>query len=199
MRLVVGLGNPGEKYRFTRHNLGYMVVDKFIRDKTSKEETEKGWKNDKYGNSLKFSLGIELDQGVKEEIILIKPQTFMNASGEAVSYYLRKLKLMPEDIIVINDDVDLPLGKIRIRKGGASAGHRGVQSIIDLLKSPEFIRLRLGVGRGKEGYRKGVEKFVLSRFSQTDAGEFKTMIKKASRILEELLEEGLEKVSNKYN
>lgn len=199
MRLVVGLGNPGEKYRFTRHNLGYMVVDKFVRDKTSKEQTEKGWKSDKYGNSLKFDLQLELDQKVEEEIILIKPQTFMNASGEAVSYYLKKLKLMPEDIIVIHDDFDLPLGKIRIRKGGASAGHRGVQSIIDLMKSPEFIRLRLGVGRGKEGYKKGVEKFVLSSFPQKEAGEFKNVIKKASRILEELLEEGLEKTSNRYN
>lgn len=208
MKLIVGLGNPGEKYESTRHNLGVMVVEHFVKDATSEKQTEKGWSEDKFGKSRMFNLEMEI-KGTKEKILIIEPQTFMNGSGFSVNYYHDRLNIDPSDIIVIHDDIDLPLGKIRIRMGGASAGHRGVSSIIDHIKTDCFVRIRLGVDRGKldakihredrNMHRRKVEKFVLSPFTQKDAGEVKKMIKKASQAIFSLLEDGLEKTANRFN
>ena len=208
MKLIIGLGNPGEKYQSTRHNLGFMVVEHFVKDATSHFKTEKGWKDDKYSRSKVFKTSLDF-KTKKEEVIVVKPQTFMNGSGFSVHKLTTDNQMLIADLIVIHDDIDLPLGKVRIRLGGASAGHRGIQSMIDHLKTDQFIRVRLGIGRGKLDakkptqhknlHRHQVEKFVLSLFTKNEERAVKHMIKKSSEALFSLLSVGLEKTTNRYN
>ena len=135
MKLIVGLGNPGAKYQQTRHNLGFMVLDKLGEKLTPVEKTF--WQESKKFNALLLKT---------EKAILMKPQTFMNASGIAVAKVANFYKIKPQDIWIIHDEVDLPLGKTRIRLGGGTAGHRGIESIIKQLGHDQFIRFRLGIG-----------------------------------------------------
>ncbi len=151
MILVVGLGNPGEKYANSRHNLGFTVVDELARKILPLAKTE--WQFDKKSNA-------ELVK-VNPQLILAKPQTFMNASGLAVSRISQYYKISTPDIWVVHDEVDLPLGKMKIRIGGAAAGHRGVESIIQQLGANQFTRFRLGIGHPSSD---SVEKFVLEEF-----------------------------------
>lgn len=191
MILIIGLGNPGPKYQNTRHNVGFMVLDKFARKILSLKETL--WEFNKKFNSLLV---------VKPNLILAQPQTFMNASGEAVAQLTNFYKVDHDKIIVIHDDVDLPLGKIKIRIGGASAGHHGVESIINKLGTDQFARVRLGIGRPRAGVIKGskdVEDFVLEKFQEGEAGELKKMIKKAVSALELVLKKDITVVMNRFN
>ncbi|MFH1840669.1 MAG: aminoacyl-tRNA hydrolase [Candidatus Shapirobacteria bacterium] len=169
MILIVGLGNPGERYQHTRHNLGFGVVDELIKNYPS----------------------------VGKQFIFLKPQTFVNASGFAVAKAANFYKIAPKDIWVIHDEVDLPPGKIKIRLGGGSAGHRGVSSIIEKLGTERFVRFRLGIGHPKELDDKhlSVEKYVL----QSDARLTKKLIKKATQAVIFALEKGLEKAMNRFN
>lgn len=200
MKLVVGLGNPGEKYKSVRHNLGFMVVE------------ELGKKMD----DGKWKMGVEdrrwkLDKKFKSEILkiadllLVKPQTYMNNSGMAVKLLSTVYRLPSTDIIIIHDELDLPLGKIKVRVGGAAAGHHGVESIINTLGTDQFIRVRLGIGnlRTQSGEHKGqtigAEKFVLEPFMPKEKTAVKHMIKQAIKALDLLLEKGLEKAQNQYN
>ncbi len=130
MKLIVGLGNPGLKYKYTRHNIGFLVLDKLA--------GKNKWRLDK-------KLSGEICLIKADDIVLLKPQTFMNNSGLAITAALTKYRLSLSDIVVIHDDKDLPFGKIKISLNSGSAGHNGVQSIIDQLKSKNFQRLRLGV------------------------------------------------------
>ncbi|KKR33297.1 MAG: Peptidyl-tRNA hydrolase [Candidatus Gottesmanbacteria bacterium GW2011_GWC2_39_8] len=197
MKLIVGLGNPGVKYESTRHNIGFMVIDELLNDLTPKKKSV--WTNEnKYQGKM-----VRID-----DLLLLKPQTYMNRSGGSVALVKNFYKIEFEDIIVLNDDIDLPLGKIRIRKGGASAGHNGVKSIIDHLASPEFIRVRFGIGRGmlslgksdaKNMHRQSVEQYVVSLFYENEAGEARKMIKRGVEAVETLLKDGLEKAMNKFN
>jgi len=191
MYLIVGLGNPGEKYVKTRHNVGFMVLDKFARKILPLKETL--WEFNKKFNSLLV---------VKPDLILVQPQTFMNASGEAVAKLANYYKIDHDKIIVVHDDVDLPLGKIKIRIGGASAGHHGVESIINKLGTDDFARVRLGTGRPRAGIIKGskdVEAFVLEKFREGETGEVKKMIKKTVAALELVLEKDITIVMNRFN
>ena len=138
MRLIIGLGNPGEQYQKTRHNLGFLVVKKIAQKKEIVFRLESMYE-------AKFAEMGKLDNRIK----LVQPQTFMNESGRAVGKIKNYYKVDSEDIWVIHDDVDLELGKIRISLGGTSAGHKGIQSIIDHL-GPEFWRVRVGVGRDEK-------------------------------------------------
>lgn len=200
MKLIVGLGNPGGKFEYTRHNIGYMVVEKFVKNKLSLFPSLKAWKKEE-----KFSSDIcKLDA----DTLLAKPYTYMNLSGLAVVRLLNYYKINSSELWVVHDDIDLPLGKIRIRRGGASAGHHGIESIIKELGESNFVRFRMGIGRGKldvvkstdvNMHRRGIEKFVLSKFGRSEGGDMKNLIKKGSEALEITLKEGIEKAMNRFN
>lgn len=199
MKLIVGLGNPGDKYQYTRHNIGFMSVEKFIKDRLPSAVTKNAWKDEE-----KFSGKI----CKLEDCIVVKPQTYMNRSGISVLSLVNFYKINLEDIWVVHDDIDLPLGKIRIRKGGGSAGHNGIESIIANLHSPDFVRFRLGIGRGKLDrehtadhnlHRREVEKYVLSLFRDSEASDVKHLIKSAVEAFEIALKDGIEKAMNRFN
>ncbi|MGB9911544.1 MAG: aminoacyl-tRNA hydrolase [Microgenomates group bacterium] len=189
MILIVGLGNPGEKYQNTRHNLGFMVVEAIAKKFLSLKQTN--WEEEKKFNSLILR--------VPPNILLVKPQTFMNSSGMAVKKMANFFKIEPENIWIIHDDIDLPLGKIKIRLGGGSGGHRGVESVIEQLGTDKFIRFRLGIGHPGRGKDSVVEKYVLQEFDVNQKSEIKKMIKKTVKAVEVGLKEGIEKAMNKFN
>jgi peptidyl-tRNA hydrolase, PTH1 family len=180
MKFVVGLGNPGEKYLGTRHNLGFEVVDELVRRMELGE-----W-------SIENKLKSEIIK--TPEIILVKPQTFMNNSGQAVKLIADYFKINPEDIIIVHDDLDLMLGTIKVRVGGSAAGHHGVESIINSLGTDQFTRVRVGIGNDQShgGEHNRVhfeaEKFVLEPFNQGESSKHKQAIKLAMEALEKLLE-----------
>lgn len=178
MKLIVGLGNPGDKYLRTRHNIGFMVVDKIadIKDVVLRLENEFKAENGDFGT---------LDERTK----LAKPQTFMNDSGEAVSKMRSFYKIDSEDIIIVHDDVDLEFGKIKVVLGGSSAGHKGVQSIIDQLGTDQFWRIRVGVGRSDVI---ATEEWVLMNFSKEDQEELNKIIDKTSNFVLESLSKGIQ-------
>ena len=189
MKLIIGLGNPGEKYEQTRHNLGFIVMDELARKMLSLAKTK--WvENKKFNSQLSI---------INSQLILVKPQTMMNASGYAVAKLTSFYKVKPEDIWVIHDDVDLPLGKMKIRMGGAAAGHHGVESIIQQLGTDKFVRFRLGIGHPGRGSDKLVEKYVLRRFDINETSETKQMIKKTMEAIRVALNDGLEKAMNEFN
>lgn len=200
MKLIVGLGNPGEKYKYTRHNIGFMVVEKLAKELLPVGRSEKAWKGEGKFSAEICKLG--------EDLILAKPMTYMNGSGSAVRLLKNFYKLAVSDIWVVQDDIDLPLGKIRIRRGGASAGHHGIDSIISDLHDSEFFRFRLGIGRGRLSvtrntdqnlHRREVEKYVLSLFSDQEGGEMKKIIKRAVEALDIALKRGIDKAMNRFN
>jgi len=200
MKLIVGLGNPGEKYQYTRHNVGFMVVEKLAKELLPVGRSEKAWKEDKKLKGLICR--------VSSDILLLKPQTFMNRSATAVIPLVNLFKIKPADVWVIHDDIDLPLGKIRIRTGGGSGGHNGVESIIVSLHTADFVRFRLGIGRGKLDsgkstdsnlHRREVEKYVLSPFKESEGGEVKKLIKNGVFALKTALEKGVESAANRFN
>ena len=136
MKVIVGLGNPGEKYAKNRHNVGFIILDKWVEDRGLQ------WKFEKKFNAEVASEG---------EVLFVKPQTFMNSSGEAVSKILNFYKIPPENLLVVHDDVDLQIGATKRQIGRGSAGHKGVESIIeDALGTPQFWRLRVGVGKSPD-------------------------------------------------
>jgi PTH1 family peptidyl-tRNA hydrolase len=185
MKLIVGLGNPGEKYKNTRHNLGFMVVETLGQMKNVE------WKMDKKSNS---QLAV-----INSQLILAKPQTMMNASGWAVAKLASFYKVESKDIWVIHDDIDLPLGKIKIRLGGSAAGHHGAESLIRQLGTDQFVRFRLGIGHPGRGSDRLVEKYVLRDFDVNEKSEVKQMIKRAVEAIKVALDEGLEKAMNRFN
>lgn len=158
MLLIIGLGNPGKKYEKTRHNVGFMVLDKLRAD------LELG----SWAVNKKYRAEVTEGKIGKEKILLVKPQTFMNNSGQAVATAVKFYKIKPADIWVIHDDLDLPLGKIKIQRNRSAAGHHGVQSIIDALGTQDFVRFRVGIAPAKPTKKSGAD-FVLSKFSPTEA------------------------------
>ena len=200
MKIIVGLGNPGEKYLETRHNIGFTTLDYLLKKYESVKESS--WEENKKTKSQIKKLSVR-----KIPTLLAKPQTFMNNSGMAVSLLIQYFKVKPEDLIVIHDDLDLPLGKIQIRFGGGSAGHNGIESIIDTIKTDKFLRIRMGVGKpiridGSKFVQKrhqSIEHYVLENFSDGEHQEVRTMIKHVQKNLELLLEHGIEAFMSKYN
>jgi len=189
MYLIVGLGNPGEKYQNTRHNLGFMVVEEVARKFLPLKKTK--WEEDKKANALILR--------VPPDILLVKPLTFMNASGKAVAKLASDFKLQASSIWVVHDDVDLPLGKIKIRKGGSAAGHHGVESVINELGTEKFVRFRLGIGHPGRGSDALVEKHVLRELDVNERGEIRKMIKQVVKAVKTALEKGLERAMNEFN
>lgn len=200
MKLIIGLGNPGEKYINTRHNLGFEVVGNL-----GKKLDQRDWKLE---NKFKAEILKQVEyagQDDGEHLVLVKPQTYMNNSGMAVKLVADYFKVKPEDIIIIHDDLDLMLGKIKVRLGGAAGGHHGVESIINAIGSDQFIRVRLGIGNLKShsGEHKRVafnaEHFVTEEFLPIEHSKVKHMLKQAVGALELLLEKGLEVAQNQFN
>src|SRR5579872_3143964 len=204
MKLIIGLGNPGEKYEKTRHNVGFMALDQFLKDFESEKETV-------WTDSAKFKSDIAeitwqhkketpgtIPHG-EEKIILAKPKTYMNDSGLAVGLLVNFYKVSPEDVWILHDDVDFPIGSMRIRLGGASAGHRGIMSIIEQLGTDKFYRFRLGIGRPGESEHSGVSHYVLDTFTHEDHSKIRELLKRASKALQMGLEKDLESAMNKYN
>jgi len=185
VNLIVGLGNPGERYRNTRHNLGYRVVD-FLAGRDKKEfKPGKG----------EF-LFCETEVG-GERVYLIKPLTFMNSSGVAVAEAIDNLNLGIENLLVVCDDVALPLGKIRIREKGSDGGHKGLRSIIYQLSSIDFARLRLGIGDTPENV--DLEEFVLEDFKPEEKEKTNQMVEKAALVVENIVMNGIEDSMNRFN
>jgi len=203
MKLIVGLGNPGAKYERTRHNIGFMVVEKFLKDFEPVRNTF-------WDNSIKFKSDIvriewQPQHGALEKVILAKPKTYMNNSGLAVSLISQYLNIPISDIWVIHDDIDLPLGNMKIRFGGGTAGHHGVESIMEKLGSDKFWRFRLGIGVGSQKLEvgnqklKNVEDYVLGMFTGAERGKIKDLIKRGAKAIEMGLEVGLEAAMNRFN
>jgi len=179
MKLIVGLGNPGPRYRNTRHNAGFLVLDLLAQR-----------------HGLTFRKGKQAEEARWEGRWLLKPLTFMNLSGSAVQAYATKLRLAPTDILVIHDDLDLPLGRLRFKTGGGAGGQKGVADIAARI-GPGFHRLKLGIGRPPEGWK--VENWVLSRFRDDEADLVEKVIGHAADAVEMALENGLEAAMNRYN
>ncbi|NCF75140.1 MAG: aminoacyl-tRNA hydrolase [Xanthomonadaceae bacterium] len=169
MKLIIGLGNPGKKYEKIRHNAGFIIID----------ELQKKWKFPEFKFNKKFNSEISKEN---YELLLVKPQTFMNRSGEAIYRVINFYKFPPKDIIVIHDDLDIEIGKYKISVNLPSVGHKGVQSIIDNIGTQEFKRIRIGVekfgGRKNRGNISG-ENFVLQNFKEEE-------IKKIKKLVEEI-------------
>ncbi|MBM7855212.1 PTH1 family peptidyl-tRNA hydrolase [Desulfohalotomaculum tongense] len=182
MKLIVGLGNPGPEYSQTRHNVGFMTVDRLAEE--LKAEVNK--------NKFKALIG-EAQIGC-EKILLVKPQTYMNLSGEAVGMLARWYKLSAEDIVVIYDDMDLPLGKLRIRPQGGSGGHNGMKSIIAHLGTEKFARIRIGIGRSEDSI-----KHVLGNFSTEEMKQIDSVISDAVKAVHVLVCRDVNTAMNKYN
>lgn len=204
MKLIVGLGNPGEKHEKSRHNFGFLVVENFLKTFESAKNTV--WDDNK---KLKSDIAqIEWNSQKKksvEKIIIAKPKTFMNNSGMAVSLIANYFKISPSDIWIIHDELDLPLGAMKIRLGGGGAGHHGIESIMESLSTDKFWRFRLGIGHTKA--HSGVAKakfsdateFVLGNFSGQEKSKVKVTLKKAVKALETALEEDLTRAMNQFN
>lgn len=184
MKLIIGLGNVGAKYMFTRHNVGFMLVDKIAMD-----------------NSVTFKENSKLKSLIAkftadEEIMLVKPTTYMNLSGEAMRAVIDYYKISPEDMIIVYDDLSLNLGKIRFRANGSDGGHNGIKSIIQHLGSKNFARLKIGIGPQPPIPS---EAFVLQNFDKDSLEELKSVLKVSEEAIDFYFKNGIEKTQCKYN
>ncbi len=193
MKLIVGLGNPGRIYAENRHNIGFMCLHHF------------GKTQDIKFNKSVSQARIGTGEVAGQTIILARPQTYMNSSGDSVSRLAKRFNIGTADIIVIHDDLDLPLGKIRIRHGGSSGGHKGIDSIIARLGSRDFTRIRIGIGRPflnnvlPENEEATIVDYVLSNFTPEETKIVDEVIPRVSEVILSLLAEGLTTTMNKYN
>ncbi len=184
MRLIVGLGNPGRRYRVTRHNVGARVVEALAR-RHGVTLREEGWAD----------VGALTLDGVR--VLLARPQTYVNVSGTAVADLRRRHRVPLPHLLVVYDDLDLPLGQIRLRAGGGHGGHNGMRSIIDALGEQGFPRLRLGIGRPPAGVDPA--DYVLGRFDRTEAALVDAAVERAAEAVEMFVREGIERAMSAFN
>ena len=185
MKLIVGLGNPGEQYRTSRHNLGFLVLDQLA---------------GQYGISLQkraFDAFLGKGRVGSGAIILAKPQTYMNLSGSAVQKLVEYFKIDVENLIIIHDDLDLPFQTLRLKKGGGDGGHRGLASIIKHLGSPDFLRVRIGIG--KPIRKTMVESYVLAPFSEDETIVLPRLIEQTCEAVRETVLVGIESAMRNYH
>ena len=193
MKLIVGLGNPGRVYAKNRHNVGFMCLRHFAKTQ--------GMRFDKKQGQARIGTG----EVAGSKVVIARPQTYVNLSGQSVSRLIKKFNINLNDLLVIHDDLDLPLGKIRIRQGGSSGGHKGINSITADLDSQDFVRIRIGIGRPTivEGDTQTKEAeiiaYVLSDFTPEEKQVITQVIPIASEAIYCLLTEGLAVAMNKYN
>lgn len=194
MYLIVGLGNPGEKYKNSRHNVGFIVLDEIF---------SSGWHADKYGNA---------DILNNESGVYVKPKTFMNNSGVSTKFFAAKLKISTENIVIIHDDIDLPFGAMKVVFDSGPGGHNGIKSVAEQLGTQKFVRVKIGIAptnsegkaiKPKSGFfessSSAVAKYVLKDFSKGDLEKIKEMSKKIKDCLDTIIREGREKAMNKFN
>ncbi|PLS68732.1 MAG: aminoacyl-tRNA hydrolase [Cyanobacteria bacterium M5B4] len=181
--LIVGLGNPGPKYDRTRHNVGFMAVDHLsLIEKISLSPHKK----------------FQGDFGEGGQLRLLKPSTFMNLSGQSVGAVVNWYKLAPEDVMVIYDDLDLPLGKIRLRKSGSAGGHNGMRSIISHLHTQDFPRLRIGIGTSDRAQQETVD-YVLGKFTPQESAILLSVLDLVGKCLQMVQKEGIDKAMSIFN
>ena len=184
MKMIVGLGNPGKEYENTRHNIGFMIIDEYAKCYNINNFKTKfnGLFSKIYRNG--------------EYFILLKPLSFMNLSGTVVSKFANFYKIKPEDILIIHDDLDLPVGKIKIKSKGSSGGHNGIKSIIENLNTSEFSRFKVGISNNKNIETKD---YVLGKINKDDLEKIKKIYEFSSNIIDDFLDLNIEKVMSKYN
>ncbi|MED0981966.1 aminoacyl-tRNA hydrolase [Bacillus paramycoides] len=185
MKLIVGLGNPGREYELTRHNIGFMAID----------ELAKRWDISLNEQKFKGLFGAGFVNG--EKVILLKPLTYMNLSGESIRPLMDYYKIDVEDFIVMYDDLDIPVGKLRLRMKGSAGGHNGVKSTISHLGTQEFQRIRMGIDRPKNGMK--VVDYVLGRFTSEETSGVNQSIEKAADACEEWLNKPFLQIMNTFN
>jgi len=179
MILIVGLGNPGEKFNNTRHNVGFMVLDVFMQKNNFPE--------------FEFSKKSHALLSENEKIVLVKPQTFMNDSGKTVRELVTNTN--PESIVVVQDDIDLVIGSLQIVKERGSAGHKGIESIIQNIGNDNLIRFRIGIANNNQA----AKEVVLKKFTKEEQSSIDSVIEKTAQALDYFIEHGLEKTMNEYN
>lgn len=184
MKMIIGLGNPGKEYERTRHNAGFMAIDK-IAEMLNVQFTQK-----------QFNASVASCMIKGEKVILMKPETFMNLSGEAVSAAIRYFKIDTNDILVLHDDLDLPVGKIRIRYQGSSGGQKGLKNIIDLLGTQDIKRIRIGIG--KDPIIPIVD-YVLGKIPKEQEEVFNESLEKAAKAAKAFLTMDFQDIMNRYN
>lgn len=177
MRLVVGLGNPGKKYKSNRHNIGFTFLDSYLKK-----------------TNLKFKKKRKYDYLIKDNVIFIKPKTYMNRSGDAITSVMTKFRI--DEIIVIVDDIHLPIGEIRIRKSGGNGGHNGLRSIVNSLGTDEFARIRIGVGSPKD---KQLSDYVLSDFSKKETSTLNVVFDLLNILLDNYQDSNLDQMIIQYS
>ncbi len=184
MKMIVGLGNPGKEYENTRHNIGFMIIDEYAKQyKINNFKTKyNGLYTKVYRNG--------------EYYVLLKPLSFMNLSGTVVSKFANYFKIKPEDILVIHDDLDLPVGKIKIKSKGSSGGHNGIKSIIENLNTEEFAHFKVGISNNKEISTKD---YVLGKFNKKELDTLNKIFEFSSNIIDDFLDLNIERLMSKYN
>ena len=188
-RVIMGLGNPGKQYANNRHNLGFMVIDRIAELRRLQFYSGNGpylWATDTLS-----------DNGNVQNVCFAKPLTYMNSSGVAAREILRQFDLSPERLLVVYDDIDLPLGRLRIRPNGSAGGHKGVKSIGSQLQTEKFPRLRLGIGPQGDGV--SAEDFVLADFNKDEQRVLADVIEKSTEIIFDYLQSDIDTIMNKYN
>ncbi len=181
MKLIIGLGNPGKDYQNTRHNVGFLILDNYLGNVDWKEKF----------NALYFEKRIN-----SEKVIFVKPLTFMNLSGNAVVKYVNYYNVNIDDILVIQDDLDLPFSTYKLKKNSSAGGHNGIKSIINCLGSQDFLRLKIGVSNNKSIDTKD---YVLGRFSKEEKDKLDSLQKTFNEIIESFVIVGISKTMNIYN
>ena len=181
MKLIVGLGNPGKEYENTRHNIGYMIIDNFVNNDN--------WKKESLAYVLKQTIN-------NENVLFIKPTTYMNLSGQAVQYYLNYYKIDTKDLLAIQDDMDLDIGKVRLKLKSSAGGHNGIKDIIKNIKTDEFLRLKIGISKPTND----TIEFVLGKFPKSDLEILNNNMNMYNQIITDFINNTkIETLMNRYN
>src|SRR4051812_43037830 len=192
MLLIAGLGNPGPRYQATRHNLGFRVIDELARQCGVPASAFK----DRFSGEL-ANARLKID-GREEELLLLRPQTFMNESGRSVQAVCTFYKIKPSELIVAHDELDLPFSDVRLKKGGGDGGNRGIRSISAAI-GPDYLRIRLGIGRPPPDFRGDPADFVLQAFPSAELATVEQMVTRATEAVSLVIALGLEKAMNRIN
>ncbi len=186
MILVVGLGNPGRRYEETRHNVGFMVAERVVGRAAGL------WREKFRGRFAQIELG-------SRRVAVLEPHTYMNESGGSVRPATTFFKVPPADVLVVHDELDLPFGQIRLKQGGGDAGHNGLKSITSHLGTPEYMRLRVGIGRPPAGFRGDTADYVLQAFASAERADLDEVVDRAADVVAEVVERGIAAAMNVTN